>query len=390
MVWYRYKKKRRGLTNRKDIPEFIKKFKGDNPDLDYFGSGMLANYLYLPEQVETKAFELFPTLKDTSSSLAHIVTNAPRSFEICKELGTNTIRLVIRSIKEDMDSYAKSLDAEHLDTGLKILPLTKQESAPNYKTHFFDFELTNQFNFTTLESKQEPIINKLLRVIESYTNCGIMIQFLFTRSIDWNDIAELTASNLSRYLKSVEKDKTKQSITGFGSNLVPLLSPEPSQKIDELSSSTYQLGKKLESSYHQKANSPPITLAIRGMIIGSKDDIKAAMRNMLAVLTSVRFIGDSLSYFDYEVEYNLGLDWLENNSMKTEYAYQILQNNVNMWADMRWGEGRDFVPFLCLSPEEFSVFVSLPTDPNLAVSYRRQKVKGLNYDKMVFPLGKIL
>ncbi len=390
MVWYQYEEKKKGLK-RKITHEFIKKFKDGKPDLEYFGSGMCANYLYEPQEINIKAYEIFPTLKENNPSLSHVVTNMPRSFELYKTEGTDIVRFVIRSIKEDIESYAKSLDVTYSDIGLRILPIITKPTIPsNYMSYFFDFELENQFNFTGLEQKQDPLVNRLVRAMTSNKNCGIMVQFLFTRSINWKEIAKFTASKLTRYLRSVEKGKTKHFISGFDKNFTPTIYAGTVPKIKELSSFTYQAGKNLESFYHKKAISSSITLAIRGMIVGALDDIKVTIRNISAVFSNVRFVGDSLSYFDYKVDQKMGISWLENNDIGSNYTIEILKNNSNMWSDMRWGIGRDFVPFLCLTDEEFPVFVSLPTDPNLPVSYKRKKIKGMNYDKLVFPLGRII
>jgi hypothetical protein len=389
VVWYRYKEEKKGLTNRKTVPEFIKKFKNGKPDLEYFGSGMCANYIYSPIERDIKAYEIFPTLNEKTVSLDHIVTDAPRSFELYKEDDVDTIHLVIRSTNDDLDRYVKSMSVDYSETGLKMLPLIRKPKFPSsYRHYFFDFELVNQFNFTCLEPDQEPLINRLIRTMSSSKNCGIMIQFLFTNWPNWNNVAELAASKLSRHIKSVEEGRRKNVISGFSKNFVPTTFFQIVSNVSKLSSFIYQTGKNLEKYYHQKACSPPITLAIRGMVVGEQDDIYATVSNLSAVFSSVRFVGDHLDYFDYDVDVNRAIMWLENNNIGTSYAYEIFRNNANMWTDMRWGKSRDFVPFLCLMPEEFPIFVSLPTDSSLAVSYRRQHLKGLNYDKMVYLLGK--
>jgi hypothetical protein len=389
VVWYRYKEKR-SLIGRKSVPVFIKKFKNGNPNLECFGSGMCANYLSFPDDQDIKAYEVFPTLREKNIFDGHIVTDAPRSFELCKEENKSVVRFIIRSTREDIDSYARSLDVEYTDTGLKILPVTTKQTLPtNYSCYFFDFELINQFNFTALEPGQKPLINKLVRAMTSSKNCGVMIQFLFTRSLNWSKVAQHATSQLVRRIKLIEIGKTKHVIIGFGKNFIPRTSALTIPNLKGISSSTYQIGKRLESIYHQKANSAPITLAIRGMVIGTAIDIESTVRNLIATFASVRFVCDSLGYFDYNIDQNLGSKWLENNIVATHYAYEIFRNNAKMWSDMRWGIGRDFVPFLCLTSEEFPIFVSLPNDASLPVSYRRQNLKGLNYDKMVFPLGKL-
>lgn len=390
MVWFQYKNKTKGLIHRKTVPKFIKKFqKGGIPDPNYFGAGMYANYVSKPPDLEIRTYEIFPTLKENNIALSHIVTDATRSFELYKRDDSDTVQLAIRSTANDIQGYAKSLGVEYQDTGLKMLPILNESLSSNHDAYFFDFELTNQFNFTSLESSQEPIINKLIRTISTSKNCGIIIQFVFTRSVKWNQIAKFTSSKLSQYLKSIEDGITKYVFTGIGHNFIPTVTPKIFPKTKQLSSSIYQTGKKMEKIYHQKAQSVPITLSIRGIIVGNHDDFKVAAQNLDAVFSNIRIIGDSLEYFDYP-DLVIAYKWLENNVIASEYAVEILKENANMWHDMKWGIGRDFVQFLCLTPDEFPVFVSLPTDPTLPISYRRQKLKGLNYDKMVFPLGTVL
>jgi hypothetical protein len=390
VVWFQYKNKTKGLIHRKTVPTFTKKFqKGGTPDPAYFGAGMYANYVSESQDQEIRAYEIFPTLKENNVPLSHIVTEATRSFELYKHDDSDTVRLAIRSTLQDIQGYAKSLGVEYQDTGLKILPILGESSSSNYNTYFFDFELTNQFNFTSLEPLQEPMINKLIRAMSTSKNCGIIIQFVFTRSIKWNQIAKFTSSKLSRYLKSVEDGVTKYVFTGIGHNFIPTVAAKTFPRTKQLSSSIYQTGKKLEVIYHQKAQSVPITLSIRGMIVGNQNDFKAAAQNLDAVFSSIRISRDSLEYFDYP-DLDVAYKWLENNTITSKYAVEILEENANMWRNMKWGVGRDFVQFLCLTPDEFPIFVSLPTDSTLPVSYRRQKLKGLNYDKMVFPLGTVM
>jgi hypothetical protein len=391
VVWFQYKNKTKGLIHRKVVPEFIKKFqKSGIPDPAYFGAGMYANYVSESPDMDIRAYEIFPTLKEDNISLSHIATEETRSFELYKKANSDTVQLAIRSTLQDILGYAKSLGVEYQDTGLKILPiLDETPHYSDYETCFFDFELTNQFNFTMLEPSQESVINKLIRAMTTSKNCGIVIQFVFTRSIKWNPIAELASSKLSQYLQSVEEGTIKHVFTGIGHNFVPTIVPKTFPKTKELSSSLYQTGKKLEKVYHQKAQSVPITLSVRGVIIGDQNDIKPMAQNMEAAFSSIGFVGDSLEYFDYP-DLEIAYKWLENNTITSEYAVEILEKNANMWYNMTWGIGRDLVQFLCLTPDEFPVFVSLPTDPALPIKYRRQKLSGLNYDKMIFPLGTII
>lgn len=392
MVWFLYKEKKRGLLHRKTTFTFRKKFQKDgSPNLEYFGGGMYANYLYEPIERDMRAYEIFPHLTNNSVSLNHIVTNVERSFELYKENKVERVRLGIRSATRDIDWYAGSLGVEYTDTNRKIIPVfTPSESISNHKAYFFDFELANQLNFTTFERGQESIMNKIIRVMSATKNCSIILQFVFTRSIEWNKIAKNTASNLSQYLRTTEQRKIKQITRGLEHNFIPRLSPKTISKIKDLSSSTYQTGKKIETAYHQKSNSTPITLAIRGMAIGDPDKVETAIQNISAVFSSIEFVGDALVCFYYNVDQDRGYKWIENNNISSEYTMEILQNNSNMWSDMRWGRGRDYIPFLCLTPEEFFVFVSFPTDSTLPLSYKRQKLRGINQDKMVFPLGTLI
>jgi hypothetical protein len=390
VVWFQYKNTTKGLIHRKTVPKFIKKFqKGGMPDPAYFGAGMYANYVSEPPNQEIRAYEIFPTLKENNIPLSHIVTETTRSFELYKHDDSDIVRLAIRSTLQDIQSYAKSLGVEYNDTGLKMLPIMDGCLSSNHNTYFFDFELTNQFNFTSLEPLQESMINKLIRAMSASKNCGIIIQFVFTKSVKWNQIAKITSSKLSRYLKSVETGMTKYVFTGIGHNFIPTVSQQMSPKTKHLSSSIYQTGKKIEEIYHQKSQSTPISLSIRGIVIGNQNNFKVVAQNLAAVFSSIRFIGDSLEYFDYP-DLTIAYKWLESNTIASEYAVEILEENANMWHNMKWGISRDFVPFLCLTPDEFPIFVSLPTDSTLPVSYRRQKLKGLNYDKMVFSLGTVI
>ncbi|WP_268543598.1 hypothetical protein [Candidatus Nitrosotenuis cloacae] len=392
MVWFQRKERVNKLFHRTARFTFRKKFQKDgNPNCEYFGGGMYANYLNEPAERDIRAYEIFPHLIDNPISLNHIVTNIERSFEIYKEDKIGQVRLGIRSTISDIDGYAGSLGIEYVDTDKKIIPiLTPSDSISNYKLYFFDFELVNQLNFTTFERGQESIMNKIIRTMSASKNCSIVLQFVFTRSIEWNKIAKNAASKLSQYLRTAEQRKIKQIPHGFERNFIPKLSSRTVTKINELSSSTYQTGKKIEYSYHQKSNSTPITLAIRGIAIGIPNEVESAIQNISAVFSSIEFVGDALGCFRYNVDQDRGYRWIENNNISSKHAMEVLQNNSNMWSDMRWGKGRDFVPFLCLTPEEFFVFVSLPTDSTLPISYRRQKIRGVNHDKMVFPLGTLI
>lgn len=388
MVWFRYKKKFKIIQKRSAL-KFIKKFqKNGVPDTDYFGSGMYANYLYEPMNREMQICEVYPNLTEKAMTLNHIVTETPRSFEIYKQIGSNIARLAIRTTAYDIDRFARALNLDYEKKNEKTLPVSDStNNIANSKYCFFDVELIHQFNFTVTTKNQEPIMNRLIQIMTSSKDVGIMIQFVFTKSLMWNTVAENTASNLSRYLKKTEENRARSVLVGFDRHFLPKLSIKEYPKNEQLSSSTYQIGKKIEKIYHQKASLTPYTLAIRGIIVGNQMDMQNTLQNISSVFGSLEFVGDSLSCFNYDVDYIRGMSWIENNAIASEYSTKILEKNANMWSDMRWGKGRDFVPFLCLSADEFPIFVSLPTDPTLSLSYRRRKLKGMNYDKSVFRLG---
>ena len=386
MVWFKLKNKNTLIKN--TTKKITKKFKNGEPIWDYFGAGMYSNYSSIPRKHNMRAYEVFPTLKDTYSSLQPIATDSPRSFELYKHSDNDYIQLVIRSTVDDIESYAKLLNVDYKDTGLPIMPIMSAERLKNVKCFFFDFELEHQFNFSPVE-QQKPIIDRLIRAM-NVKGCGILVQFLFTTNIKWNSIASVTANALNQHLQKIGADKTKQTIAGFTKNFIPTIRTETTLDVRGRSSSVYTIGKKLSEHYTHKAQSTPISLSIRGMIIGEQNNIDLAIKNIASVFTSVIFVNDFLKYCDYYVDSDLAYDWLLNNDIANDDAIRTLENNQKMWSDMRWGVGRDFVPFLCLTPEEFSVFVSLPIDPTLPVSFRRQKIRSTNYDKMVFPLGTVL
>jgi len=349
---------------------------------------MYANYLYEPTKRMVNCCKIYPDLVERRTSPNYITTRSTRSFELCKQEGVDLIHLMIKAETTDIEGFARSLntDYEFIDTKIPFITCTTSDPR-DYKQYFFDFELTHQFNFTAVEPNQDPIINKLIRVMSSHKNVGIMIQFIFTCSLGWNVIAEQTAKNLSQYLKSVEQEQVKPTIVGFNQYLSPKFIVKTSPRMTELSSSTYQIGKKIEKIYQRKANSTPITLAIRGTVTGESSDIEHMIQDITSVFNTIKFVGDNLDCHIYDIDYERGQAWLENNSLCSEYSIKILQDNSNMWSDMRWGRGRDFVPFLCLTLDEFPIFVSLPTDPSLPILYRRTKLRGLNYQKLVFRLG---
>ncbi|MFY9300463.1 MAG: hypothetical protein WAO91_04670 [Candidatus Nitrosotenuis sp.] len=388
MVWFRQRSKL--VPFKRTIKKSIKKFRGSEPDWDYFGGGMYSNYFTIPRKQHMRAYEVFPTLKETRASLEHIVTNSARSFELYKHSDNDHVQLAIRSTIDDIDAFAKSLIIDYRDTGLPILPIISEhvlEQDP--QCIFFDFELEQQLNFSNVDTQQKPIIDKLIHAI-NIKSCGVLIQFLFTTSIKWNSIAAATATNLSRFLQKIDSGKTKHIVTGLSRNLIPTFSTKNRLDVKDRSSSMYSIGKKIEKQYHQKATTSPVSLSIRGMIIGKRSVIRLALENITAVFGSVIFTNDFLRYCDYHVDSDLAYDWILNNDIASKGAIQTLEKNQKMWSDMRWGRGRDFVPFLCLTPNEFSVFVSLPTDPTSPVSFRRQKIRTSNYGKMVFPLGTVL
>jgi len=388
VVWFRQGNKL--LPFKRTTKKSIKRFRNGEPDWNYFGGGMYSNYFTAPREHHMRAYEIFPTLKETQSSLEHIVTNSPRSFELYKHSDNDHVQLAIRSTIDDIDTFAKSLIIDYKDTGLPILPIvSKYALEQNPQCIFFDFELEQQLNFSNVDAQQKPIINKLIHAI-NVKGCAVLIQFLFTTSVKWNSIAAATAINLSRFLQKIEYGKTKHVVTGLSRNFIPTFSARNRLDVKNRSTSMYSIGKKIEKQYHQKATSSPISLSIRGMIIGKQNVIRLALENVAAVFGSVIFTNDFLRYCDYHVEPDLAYSWILNNDIANKDAIQTLARNKKMWSDMRWGRGRDFVPFLCLMPNEFSAFVSLPTDPALPISFRRQKIRSSNYGKMVFPLGTVL
>lgn len=385
MVWFRYREKKSGLLRRHTTHEFLKKFQRDGtPDGAYFGGGMYANYLYEPADLQMGSCEIHPELAKDRVQLSHLVTGAPRSLELYKPHGKDSVMLVIRSTADDIDGYAKSLNVDCQRIG--DLPDISGESVHEQK-QFFDFELAHQLNFTSLEPGQEPVMDNLVRAMSSIRECGVMIQFAFTRSLEWNKTAETASANLSRYLRSSEQSKTGSAISGLDRHLLPRISARDVPRIKDLSSSAYNIGKRIEKSYHQKTVSILLTLSIRGVAVGTRENVRNMLQNLESVFATVSFLGDSLCRFDYTIEHERAHSWMKNNAMASQYAAEILQGNCDMWSDMRWGRGRDYVPFLCLTSDEFSVFVSLPSDPSLPVSYRRGRLRGISPEKQVFRLG---
>jgi hypothetical protein len=382
VVWFQYHAKK-SLIHKNVKIKFVKKFQRDGtPDESYFGPGMYANYLYEPDSQDTKVYEIYPD-PAKKADLAYLATNIPRSFEIYKPKGADHSRLAIRSATNDIDSYARSTNADYAEIDEPDL----KEDCKDCTYRFFDFELFHQFNFTSLENGQTPIIDRLIRSMLSVKDCGLLLQFLFTKSFEWNEIAEKTAQNLSRYLKDAEQLQSGTVFTGFDRHFFPRLSSRQTPKINEISSSKYQAAKMLEKIYHKKSGSPLITLAIRGAAFGKNADIENALENIAAVFSSVGLVCDSLQCFTYDVGTAKAQSWLKNNIVTSTYAVEILQNNCNMWSDMRWGRGRDFVPFLCLTADELSFFVSFPSDLSIPISYGRKKVRGQNYEKYGFEIG---
>lgn len=386
MVWFKVKSR----TNPLGKARVIKKYKNGEADWDYFGGGMYANYLHEPPRRKMRAYEVFPLVKDSQESLEHIASRPNRSFELWKHMDNDFVQLAIRSTEDDIEGYAKSLGAEYVDTGMPAPTILSKESlTEGLLCFFFDYELENQLNFAAVDTRQEPVINKLIKAVNS-KGCAVLIQFLFTTNLKWNQIALKTAVNLSRFLQKVERGRSVPVLTGLGAHFIPRTTVKLSPNIKEKSSTAYTIGKKVEKDYHRKAAATPVTLSIRGMIVGQKERIKAALDNISAVFLGVVFDGDFLRYCDYDVEPEHAYNWLVNNEIASKDALEILHSNQKMWQNPAWGRGRDFVPFLCLTPQEFSVFVSLPTDYNLPVRFRRQKIKSVTADKQVFPLGTIL
>ena len=387
MVWYRQKN---NVTPFNRTKKSIKKFRNGEPDWNYFGGGMHSNYSTIPQQRQMRAYEIFPILKETQMSLEHIVTNSPRSFELYKHSDNDYIQLAIRSTIDDIDAYAKSLHVDYKDTGLPILPIVSRDTLEkNPQCFFFDFELERQLNFSIINMPQKPVIDKLIHAM-NVKGCAILIQFLFTNNIKWNSIATATATNLSHFLQKIDAGTIKPIVTGLGRNFIPTFSTRTSPDAKNHSSSMYAIAKQIEKQYHQKATTSPISLSIRGMIMGNQNVIRSVLDNITSIFASVSFLNDFLRCFDYYTDSDLAYDWILNNEIASKDAIQILKKNQKMWSNMKWGVGRDFVPFLCLATNEFSVFVSFPIDPASPVSFRRQKIRPINYGKMVFPLGTLL
>jgi len=387
VVWYRQKN---NVTPFNRTKKSIKKFRNGEPDWNYFGGGMHSNYSTIPQQRQMRAYEIFPILKETQMSLEHIVTNSPRSFELYKHSDNDYIQLAIRSTIDDIDAYAKSLHVDYKDTGLPILPIVSRDTLEkNPQCFFFDFELERQLNFSIINMPQKPVIDKLIHAM-NVKGCAILIQFLFTNNIKWNSIATATATNLSHFLQKIDAGTIKPIVTGLGRNFIPTFSTRTSPDAKNHSSSMYAIAKQIEKQYHQKATTSPISLSIRGMIMGNQNVIRSVLDNITSIFASVSFLNDFLRCFDYYTDSDLAYDWILNNEIASKDAIQILKKNQKMWSNMKWGVGRDFVPFLCLATNEFSVFVSFPIDPASPVSFRRQKIRPINYGKMVFPLGTLL
>lgn len=102
------------------------------------------------------------------------------------------------------------------------------------------------------------------------------------------------------------------------------------------------------------------------------EDHTHARLSLVNATSAIGMDSDFVKVMWYGAEYDSSmLEWFKSRQICSRTALEILEGNLRMWKDPRWGIGRDLVPLLILNPQELSTLLWVPDDPSLALRYKR-------------------
>ena len=354
----------------------IKKFlKNGMPDPMYFGGGFYQNREYDDSSHSRAYVEINPYIGTRKQNMSlPLASKTVRSIEIWKEPGYKDCKLVATCIPEEMEIFTKMLRTSHRKTESNIPDWLKEGYGADQEVLMFDVELDRQITFTEFDESQEPFLDKLIYrlAIED----AVFVQIIFSQ-ID--QLSEVCRKSTGKLNKIGPKDKTQISITGWHSKL-PKLSEKREVKKE---SKFYQRQKNI---YEKRKNEPLVAVSIRGFICTKS--YKSTLDSLKGLFEMIKVQDDKLIIHDYPLHRDFG-QYMTDRTLSSQHGFNtLLAMGSNIWSKTKWGEGKDFVPFLVMNHTELNnIFLKLPTDIAIPVTFQRETISKTNPKKVGFLMG---
>lgn len=319
-----------------------------------------------PERVQLEFYEVYPPLglEVNYTPLTGFYSSTPFSLELWREDEDSPIRIVY-----GVPNRGALKPLEQAYPGALIRPL-EGPAEPGFIRQlpetpvFFSAELAHALPFTFFEPDYGAFLNRLAAAMTG--PCWVQAVWALR---DWAFMAEEAAMRLSAWIQSVEEgsiavapDVSALSSAMLGHTRLPQIRVEREES-PQKASTVYQIGRKIAQEYFAKAQSTPILLHIRGLLVPGY-----AYPSFDAAFSSVRVHWDML--VDVPVRDPRALRWMRARALPD--VSEQLKWHAEGGFLCEWGKGRELVAGLCVTPEELPVFIGLPTDPSLPVKWTRK------------------
>jgi hypothetical protein len=324
------------------------------------------------------------------------VLSTPRSLELWKEPGEETVSLVVTSTPSDLPLFTKELDAAYPGTRTERLKeaippwlkKAKEYCQRGYDLFLFDYEQDHALPFCAFDPLQPR------RLIEDFvrnaavTEYGVWVQIAYC-TYNWSWMAEEASIRMQAFVEACERGIdvptwVRGPDVSIGGGLVPRIGvPTPKMVLKHQDhplrgSSLHEHGMQIAREYFTKAQKQGLIAVVRGALLSRQPP-----EQFYTVHVKPSF--DSFVLYSYtDVRF---LKWMMTRAipdptellkLHAEGGFMTQWRTWSLGEDGRAVEGegggerkRELVPTICLTPEELPLFVHLPTSPNLPIKYTR-------------------
>lgn len=320
-----------------------------------------------PEKAMLQFYECFPPLKPPRIAfepLFSFYSHASFSLEFWRESADEPVRIVVgvpnRSALKPLGQAYPGVQFQPLGGKAEPSFIRSLEQPPV----FFSAEHAHALPFVQYEPDYNAFLNRLIAAMTG--PCWVQAVWALW---NWTLHAEEAAMRISAWIQSVEEGSVAVApdVSVFASAImgqVRLPQARVEREESPMKASTlYQIGRRIAQEYFQKAQSTPLLLHIRGLLVPGH-----AYPAFDAAFTSVRVHWDML--VDYSLKDPRVLRWLRARALP-DVSEQLRWHAEGGFLS-EWGEGRELISGLCLTPEELPVFIGLPADPSLPVRWTRR------------------
>ncbi|MDI1495486.1 MAG: ATPase [Cenarchaeum symbiont of Oopsacas minuta] len=335
----------------------VKKYKNGHPNVDYFAKGMACMRKKPTMNKSTKFAEIYPTAELEIDAKLTVASCTTRSIELWKEPDSDLVRIILCTDEKDMSFFADSINIKDYEFIDQIEP----KGMPKDPIRI-DAELSFQINFSSFDIDKVNIIEELVRVISNMEYAHV--QFLFTCDERINKICTDHIHYLENRIKKIKTGKIERNF-GIDSHYIPIVH-EKKVNTDLESSNTE---KDILQEYNARENKNLCALALR--LRCSRDDADVHYNAIESVFHNLQIKNDHIeinSYHDGMFDEHIKCKTLLNDE-----SLDALASNANMWKNLQWGKGRDYVPFLCITDVELAKICAMPYAKSLPLKFRRKR-----------------